>query len=97
MSSNIRAIQGMSFSKDLKYMIMVWTQTQPIRGIRHWKMENMPAILHILFFFIFVSFRPFARETEKASMARPAPRKMLFKKNIRFQSNSPDLPYTGKT
>ncbi len=32
------------------------------------------------------SFRPFAREIEKASIARPMPSRMLLKKKIKFHS-----------
>ena len=87
-SSRISAIQGIHFSKDWKYWTIVWTQTQPIIGIRAWKNANVPAMMQIFRLRIPGSFSPLASDTEKASIARPTPSRALFRKNIRFHSIS---------
>ena len=56
---------------------MVDTHTQPMTGMANWNAAKMPAIPHILCVFILGSFRPLARETEKASIASPTPSIML--------------------
>ena len=56
-------------------------------GMRNWKKAKVPAMRHILDLFMLVSLRPLARETEKASMARPAPRQMLVMKKAKENIN----------
>ena len=60
---------------------MVCTQIQPIIGIANWKNENTPAIPHMRRNFMQGSFKPFAKDTENASIASPAPSAMLIIKN----------------
>lgn len=83
--NKINAIHGTILVKLLKQLHKVWTKNHPIIGISAWKNANTPAIKIILDFFIFGSFNPFAKETEKASIAKPTPSKKLFTKNTTFQ------------
>ena len=51
-------------------------------GIINWKKAKIPAIRHILQRFIVGAFNPLAKETEKASIAKPIPRPILLTKKI---------------
>ena len=82
----MRAIQGMNFRKALKASSMKCTQTHPISGIANWKKAYMPAIMIRLGTGISGSLRPFATQTEKASIARPAPSPMLFMRKNRSRT-----------
>ena len=82
----ISAIHGIKGSKALNAWAMVDTQNQPIIGITNWKRAKTPAIRHILLCFILGSCRPFAIETEKASIARPTPKSVLLKKKLKPSS-----------
>lgn len=59
---------------------MVWTQIQPAMGIKNWKPPKVVAMRSRLFLLITGSSKALAMETEKASMARPAPRARLLTK-----------------
>ena len=71
---------------------MVWTQIQPVMGITAWNTPKVPAMMYIRFTDILGSCRPFAIETENASMARPTPSRALLRKNKKLHSiiNPPD-------
>ena len=73
---------------------MVDTHIQPIRGIANWKSENTPATVKIFDLFIHGSLSPFARDTEKASIARPIPRRILLKKNEKLNIFPPKTKNT---
>ena len=60
---------------------MVWTQIQPVIGIRAWNPANTPAMPSIRRRDMRGSLSPLARDTENASMARPTPSSALLKKN----------------
>jgi hypothetical protein len=78
----------------VKTVATVWTQNQPISGMRTWKTANTPAIRHMLRRGISGERRPLAMETEKASIARPTPKRILLKKNPVDQFTS-DPPKKG--
>ena len=59
------------------------------------EIAKIPAIPQVFPGDIFGSRMPLAMATEKASIARPTPRPMLSKKNLR--SNSIRLPLTAKS
>ena len=73
-----------NFSKAAKCCATVWTHTQPIMGMANWKKANTPAMPVMRPLPMQGSLRPLARDTEKASMARPTPNSALLKKNIKF-------------
>ena len=79
--SRPKPIHGTIFSKAEKIVMIVWTQNQPIKGIAAWKKAKQPAIRFILSSFICGSWRPLAKETEKASIAKATPKAILFTKN----------------
>ena len=81
----IRAIQGIKGSKAENSSTSRVTHSQPAMGISAWKPAKTPATRHILRRDIRGSFRPFASDTEKASMASPTPSKMLLKKNAKLR------------
>ena len=93
-TSSTSAIQGMNFSNAWKYCAIVWTQIQPTAGMKNWKNANVPAIKPMRGSFIFGSFMPLASETEKASIARPTPKRMLLKKKRNPQSIKTLFPRT---
>lgn len=81
----MREIHGMSGQRNWNTPISILTQIQPINGIANWKNPKTPAISVIFLFFMYGSCRPFASETEKASMARPAPRRRLLRKSQKLK------------
>ena len=85
-SKRIRAIYGINFWNSVNAFAALDTQTQPIIGIANWKAANVPAIRFLRPCFISGSARPFTIETEKASMASPTPRSILFMKNAKFRA-----------
>lgn len=72
----------MATSMKLKYFATVLTSTQPIKGIKNWKNPNVLAIPIAFGNFIFWLHKPFARETEKASIASPSPKSKLLRKKV---------------
>ena len=67
-----------------KYPTTVCTHTQPSMGMRNWKKANTPAMPDMRPRRMRGSFRPLARDTEKASIARPTPSSALLAKKRRF-------------
>ena len=80
------AIQGMNRSNALKRCAIVDTHIQPIMGMANWNTENTSATPQVFPLFMPGSFRPLARDTEKASIASPTPSRMLLKKNAKLKS-----------
>ena len=80
-SSSTSAIHGTKRWNAANFSTNVWTQTQPSIGIKNWNSANVPAMAQARPRDILGSFRPFASDTENASMARPTPSKILLKKN----------------
>ena len=76
----------MSFWNEVKSDAIVRTQSQPASGMANWKMAYVPAMAERRSLPMPGSATALTMETEKASIASPAPRRAELTKNIGFMA-----------